>query len=146
MYPLLAFISSCLNNVASDEPTALRNDFAPSKVLGSAFRQPDFVYVLGEAQVAGAQHTNAFADETCTADQPVLRPIVRHLASKRNHSVKMIVSSTGFSPELFERLLSSGVGKGQPEWGTVHVIGDFSDWDTQSAYIYSCAQSLVPYL
>ena len=136
MDPFLAFISSCLDDVSTAELIALGRKFTVSKVLGPAFSpQPHFFYVLDEVQAAGTEHINAFADGLGTTPRPVLCPIVRNLSSYPNRSVKMIVSGTGFSLALFERLLSSNVAKGEPEWGRVHAMGDFSDRDTQSACI-----------
>lgn len=135
MDPFLACITNCLQNVDSDLLETLRVELSPS-VLGPAFSsQSTFFYVLDEAQVAGTQYIDAFADEDIILRRPVLCPIVRHLTSHPNYSVKLIVSGTGFSLEQFEVVLASGVAKNQSKWKVVHATGDFSDQDTQLAYI-----------
>jgi hypothetical protein len=109
-----------------------------SVVLGSAF-QPitdSFCYVLDEAQVAGNQYMGAFADADGEIRQPVLRPIIRYLTSPSNDGIKVIVSGTGFSLNLFKTTRTSGVAKGSSQWRVVHNTGDFSDRDVQSKYVF----------
>ena len=136
MDPFLAFISTCLNYVHSDDLRILLDDFTPSTVLGPAFNQPAFFHVLDEAQVAGARYIGAFTDEAGKVGRPVLRPIIEGFTSYSKYSTKMLVSGTGFSLSLFEELVASNIAKAQKTWGRVaHMTGDFSDQKTQSAYI-----------
>ena len=136
MDPFLAFISLCLNYVHYTDLRALLDQFTPSTVLGPAFRQPAFLHVLDEAQVAGEKYVGAFVDQAGKAPRPVLRPIILGLTSQSKFSTKMVVSGTGFSLSLFEKLVTSQVLKGESKWGNVvYMTGDFSDRNTQSAYI-----------
>jgi hypothetical protein len=135
MDPFLALIDSCLVGVTLDQLRSLRFGLAPTNILGSAFAPLDtFFYVLDEAQVAGKQYMGAFADANGKVSRPVLRPIIRHLVTT-DPSIKIIISGTGFSLELFKTVVTSGVGKDSATWNTVHDTGDFSEQAKQLAYI-----------
>ena len=104
--------------------TILSPDFDPSA--------DTFFYVLDEAQVAGSQHIHAFSDTSFSKARPVLRPIVQELTRQY---VKIIVSGTGFSLDLFKSVLASSIGKTPTTWDIHYQIGDFSNQETQFAYI-----------
>jgi hypothetical protein len=135
--PFSALIDSCLVGVTSDDLVSLKVGLAPQGVLGSAFDPAvdKFFYVLDEAQAAGYQYMGAFSDVDGKVERPVLRPIIRHLASSSSPLIKIIASGTGFSLHLFKTVLTSGVGKDSSTWDVVHETGDFTDQDTQSAYL-----------
>jgi hypothetical protein len=131
-----ALIRSCLSGVSIGVLKGLQDLYNPSTVLGSAFHftTNPFLYVLDEAQVAGQQYMGAFADSEVKVSRPVLRPLIKCFSSSHPYSVKIIVSRTGFSLDLFETVVSSGVSK-QPRWESVHTTGDFSKPDIQLNYI-----------
>ena len=136
--PFLALIHTCLLGVTSEVLDTLRSPLTPQKILGPAFDPPlnYFFYVLDEAQVAGKQYMGAFSDADGKLPRPVLRPLVQNLASWDQYAViRTIVSGTGFSFELFKQVVTSGVGKGNTAWDSVHSTGEFSDQDAQLAYI-----------
>jgi hypothetical protein len=133
--PFSALIRNCLTAVTSDVLDVLYASYGPQQVLGSDFNSTaSFFYVLDEAQVAGEQFMGAFADSTGTSRRPVLRPIIQYLTTSEP-PVNLVVSGTGFSLQLFQTVLTSGIGKGSPQWQVVHATGDFSQKDTQLAYI-----------
>lgn len=113
-------------------------------VLGSAFNPAldSFFYVLDEGQVAAKQHMNAFADADCKVPQSLLRPILGHLTSMSHPGIKTIVAGTGFSLDFLKTLVNSGIAKDSLPWEVVHTTGDFSNQDTQLAYI---SRYLPPY-
>jgi hypothetical protein len=135
MDPFLALMNTCFRGVSDEVLQSLHTLYSPSTVLGSAFNSTtdSFFYVLDEAHVAARQYTRAFADTGGSVPRPVLRPIINYLSS--SNSVNVIVSGTGFSHELFETALASGVDKGSLGWDVVHATGDFSNQDIQLAYI-----------
>jgi hypothetical protein len=126
-------IIECLVGATSEQLDLLISKITPTDILGSAFKGP-FFYVLDEAQVAGERYMGAFADADGKVPRPVLRPIIRYLASPMDPCIKIIVSGTGFSLELFKTVMTSSVGKDSP-WDIVHTTGDFSKQDEQLAYI-----------
>ena len=87
-------------------------------MLGPAFNPTTdfFFYVLDEAQVAGNRYLGAFSDANGVVKQPVLRPIIRHLTHPPNRLIKVIVSGTGFSLDVFNTVLASGVSKVESKW------------------------------
>lgn len=137
MDPFLALIDTCLVGVSYEVLRLLRAPLTPGGILGSAFDPTvdSFFYVLDEAQVAGQQYMGAFSDVGGEVPRPVLRPIIRHLASPSDPLVRIIVSGTGFSLKLFKTVLTSGVGKDSRAWDVVHTTGDFANENTQLAYI-----------
>jgi hypothetical protein len=108
---------------------------SPEEVLGAAFNPADdnFFYVLDATHRVGQRHTCAFSDAEGKTERPVLRPLLRHLASLSGSHGKVVVS--GFSPELFKTMLASGAGEDGSMWDVVHKTGDFMDKDTQLAYV-----------
>jgi hypothetical protein len=130
----LALITNCLIGVDDDLLAKLQAPYTPMKVLGSAFNslRSSFFYVIDEAQVAGRRYTSAFSCVEGKNPRPVLRPIIRRLV--RGPTVKLIVSGTGFSLDLFITVLTSGVGK-KAEWTVVHGTGDFTNRGTQLEYV-----------
>lgn len=110
----------------------LDSQFGPEKILGPTFKD-SFLYVLDEAQTAGNEHEEAFADVNGEVPLPVLYPIIQKLAERTN--VKIIVSGTGFPSGLVRTVLATSVCKDGPSWTTVHAIGDFTSKDAQLTYI-----------
>ena len=137
MNPFLGLIHTCLVGASYEVLTSLRAQLVLDKILGSAFdpTTESFFYVLDEAQVAGKQYMGAFSDVDGEVPRPVLRPIIRHLVTSSKPFVKIIVSGTGFSLELFKTALASGVGKDSSSWDVVHTTGDFANQNTQLAYL-----------
>jgi hypothetical protein len=138
-HPFLALMNACLVGVSTEVLEDLLDEFRPTTVLGSAF-DPDrdtFFYVLDEAQVAGDLYKGAFADGHATIPRPVLRPIICAWTSSTSPAIKVIVSGTGFSLDLFRTVLTSGTGKDTDSsaWEVVHETGDFINRDTQVSYI-----------
>ena len=135
--PFLAFINSCLVGASLETLVKFLDTTGPAVVLGSAFERRDsFFYILDEAQVAGERYIGAFADASATARRPVLRPIVRAWSSiSTGRSIKFIVSGTGFSLDIFQTVLASGIGKVPEKWDVFHCTGDFMNPGTQSSYI-----------
>jgi len=136
--PFLALISPALDSVQSDVLQSLRDEFSPKSVLGSSFdaTTDSFFYVIDEAQVAGGQHMGAFSDQAGAEKRPVLRPIIQQMVAEEQIGVRVIISGTGFSLELFKTLMASGVGKlAAIEFDVVHTTGDFSEPGTQSLYV-----------
>ena len=134
--PFLAFINSCLVEVSLQILEKFLDATGPAVVLGSALEHRDsFFYVLDEAQVAGAKYMGAFADATATAPRPVLHPIVRAWSRISAENIQFIVSGTGFSLDIFQTVLASGIGKVPEKWDVFHGTGDFTNPDTQSSYI-----------
>jgi hypothetical protein len=88
-----------------------------------------FGYVLDEAQETD-KYMGCFANESFTIPCPVLRPIIRTMAAHKQ-DIKVIVSGTGFSFELFKATTRSGVGKTKVEWSVVHDTGDFTNREVQ---------------
>jgi hypothetical protein len=135
--PFLAFINSCLVEASLQTLMRFLDATGPAVVLGSALEHCDsFFYILDEAQVAGEKYMGAFADATATAPRPVLHPIVRAWSYiSAEDSIKFIVSGTGFSPDIFQTISTSGVGKVPEKWDVFHHTGDFREPGTQSSYI-----------
>jgi hypothetical protein len=77
-----------------------------------------------------------FADASTTVCQPVICAII-HVWSRvsTKASIKFIVSSTGFSLDLFQTVLVSGIGKVPDRWNVVRHTGDFKNSGTQLSYI-----------
>ena len=136
--PFVALIFNCLEGVSTDTLQRMLDELKPSKVLGSAFnpKHDTFFYVLDEAQVAGQRCMGAFADADILKPRPVLRPILMAWTESLGLTLKVIVSGTGFSLDLFQILFTSGLGGKQPEeWEVVHAMGDFTDRSIQESYI-----------
>ena len=134
--PFLAFVNSCLAGASLQTLLDLLDGTGPEAVLGSAFGHNNFFYILDEAQVAGERYMGAFADPSATVRRPVLRPVVRGWSRIGPEGpVKFIVSGTGFSLDLFQTVLASGVGKLPEQWDVVRLTGDFKNAGTQSSYI-----------
>lgn len=137
--PFLALIDSCLVRASADQLRELNLGFTATTILESEFKSSkpssdSFYYVLDEAQVAGHLFMGAFADAEGTRPRPVLCPIVRHLTSSPNSYTRVIISGTGFSPDLFKEVFTSGVGK----VGLMRVhyaTGEFIDPKDQLRYI-----------
>jgi hypothetical protein len=132
-----ALIYGCLHGVSDEVLHTLQNSYGPSAALGSTLNStPPFLYVLDKAQLAGQRYMGAFTDEGCTVPQPVLLPIIKWFCSPM--FVKVIVSGTGFSLDLFTTALTSdvgGVGKDSGEWDVVRTTSDLSNRDIQLDYI-----------
>ncbi|KAF8240566.1 hypothetical protein L208DRAFT_1384366 [Tricholoma matsutake] len=108
----------------------------PTAVLGSAIGHDNFFYILDEGQVAGERYMGAFADASATIRRPVLRPVVRGWSRvSTERSIKFIISGTGFSLDLFQTVLVSGVGKVPDQWDVVRNTGDFKNPGIQLSYI-----------
>ena len=135
--PFSQLIRECLTNVDYGVFESLRDSWDPARVLGPAFNPTTdhFFYVLDEAQVAGNRYLGAFSDANGVVKRPVLRPIIRHLTHPPNRLIKVIVSGTGFSLDVFKTVLASGVSKVESKWHVVHETGDFSDQGVQWAYL-----------
>lgn len=145
--PFLALADGCLAGVDGDVLRTLHLQVGPKKVLGSTFKDQDsFVYVLDEAQAAGSQHTEAFVDVSGEVSRPVLRPIIRQLAESDRRDVKIIVSGTGFSLELFKTALASSVSKNGTSWETVYPIGDFTSKKKPTNVHISISAAIFPLL
>jgi hypothetical protein len=110
------------------------------KVLGSDFN-PDidsFFYVIDDAQVARDIYTEAFSDPGGMIKCPVLRPIILHAVASSETTagiIKVILSGTGFSLRSIKTIMEANVGGDSSIWDFEHATGDFSDQDTQLAYI-----------
>jgi hypothetical protein len=135
--PFSACIRTCLADVSYEVLDSLSISFYPSGVLGSAFnsRTDSFFYVLDDAHVASTKYMGAFADVDGMVQQPVLHPIIRYISATDLIVVKAIVSGTSFSLDHFKTFRAAGVAKDSSMWDVVHITGEFSDTDTQSAYI-----------
>ena len=135
--PFSQFIRDCLTHVDYGLLQSLCESWDPVRVLGPAFNPTTdvFSYVLDQAQVAGARYLGAFSDANGAVERPVLRPIIQHLTYPPNDLIKVIVSGTGFSFDLFKTVLASGVSKVESEWRVVHETGDFSDQGVQWGYV-----------
>jgi hypothetical protein len=132
----LAFVNSCLAGASLQTLLDLLDATGPTAVLGSAFGHDNFFYILDEAQVAGERYMGAFADASATVRWPVLRPVVRGWSRvSTERSIRFIVSGTGFSLDLFQTVLASGIGKVPDHWDVVRHTGDFKNPGTQSSYI-----------
>jgi hypothetical protein len=93
-------------------------------------------FVLDEAQVASETSEPMFCDVTGKHDRPLLRPILRFFEKSQFDSIQFILSGTGFSWQVFQRLANSGVAKTLPEtWEFYHGSGGFHDQASQEAYI-----------
>jgi hypothetical protein len=137
-HPFVALIFNCLEGVSTGTLLHMLDEFKPSRVLGSAFnsKHDTFFYVLDEAQVAGQRFMGAFTDTDIVKPRPVLRPILMAWTESLGLTLKVIISGTGFSPDLFQVLFKSGLGGKQPEeWDVVHTMGDFTDRSIQKSYI-----------
>jgi hypothetical protein len=136
IHVLEAFTSQALKGASTWLLTDLLVELGPSNVLGSAFDNNlhQFYYVLDEAQAAGKQYMGGFTDMHGKTARPVLCPIIRTWGRHRG-PIRFIVSSTGFSLELFTTVLGSGVVKEKPWQSPVHEVGDFIDQATQEHYI-----------
>jgi hypothetical protein len=129
----------CLAGISPKMLTALSAEFSV-KVLGSDFNYKDdsFYYVIDEAQAAGKKYMGAFSDGDGKIKRPVLRPIIQKTMDSVQISgdiVKVIISGTGFSLELFKTIITSNTGKDSLMWDVVHTTGDFFDKETQLTYI-----------
>jgi len=127
-----------LDGVQSDVLEYLSAQLSPSSVLGSSFNDTadSFFYVIDEAQAACQIHPEAFADRAGNNKWPVLHPIIEYMMNSAPDVIKVIVSGTGFSRELFRTLVKDeGVGKDSSMFDVIHTTGDFSDLGTQSLYI-----------
>ena len=135
--PFSQFTRQCLEHVDYGVLESLRESWDPVRVLGPAFNPSTdvFSYVLDKAQVAGSRYLGAFSDANGAVERPVLPPIIRHLTYPPDHLIKVIVSGTEFSFDLFKTVLASGVSKVESEWRVVHETGDFSDQGVQWGYI-----------
>lgn len=68
---------------------------------------------------------------------PVLHPLVRFLDDEKLGNICAIVSGTGFSLSLFQKLFASCVGKGNKDiWEVVHAISDFSNQEHLLLYVH----------
>jgi hypothetical protein len=136
-HPFVAFINDCLVGASTGVLDQFLDKLGPKVVLGSAFdpKHDTFFYVLDEAQIAGERYMGAFADANSEIPRPVLRPIVHALTASSRLTIKIIVSGTGFSLDLFKTVLASGVGKDPDKWDVVRETGDFTNRDTQASYI-----------
>jgi hypothetical protein len=96
-------------------------------------------FVLDEAQSASETSTRRgviFCDKTGREDRPLLRPILRFFEMSQFNSIQFILSGTGFSWQVFQRVADSGVAKNVAKtWKFYHGSGGFYDQTTQSAYI-----------
>jgi len=137
--PFEALINVALGNVDFEMLLCLRAPLNPSSVLGSSFnsKADSFFYVIDEAQVAGEQYMGAFADRDGSTKRPVLYPIIQYIMEWERDIIKVIVSGTGFSLDLFKPIMKTwGVGKDRPKmFDVIHTTGDFSDPDIQFRYI-----------
>jgi hypothetical protein len=139
-HPFVALMNTCLVGASTTNLQLMLDEIWPSAVLGSAFdhKRDTFFYILDEAQVAGEQtngHMGAFSDANCKIPRPVLRPIVRAWTASTPPTVKIIVSGTGFSLDLFRTVLTSGIGKDPNAWDVVHTMGDFINRKRQESYV-----------
>jgi hypothetical protein len=136
--PFSALISQALDSVDTHTLDTLRSSFTPQNVLGPAFdsKHNSFFYVIDEAQVAGERYMGAFANNSHTEPRPLLRPIIQEMTRPGAFvAVKLIVSGTGFSLDLFKTLMASGTAKDSSLFDVIHTTGDFSKQDTQFNYI-----------
>ena len=84
--------------------------------------------VINEAQTAGGEYMGAFLGGEGDVPHPVLRPLVWFLDDEKLGNIRAIVSGTGFSLPLFQKLFASCVGKGNKDtWEVVHATSDFSN-------------------
>jgi hypothetical protein len=129
-------ITPCLMELDDSEVFHLLPQVDDPTFIGPPFDVTcdQFGYVLDEAQET-AKYLGSFANESCTVPRPVLRPIIRTMAERKESSTKVIVSGTGFSFELFKAVPTSGVGKQKVEWSVVHDTGDFTIREVQKRYI-----------
>jgi hypothetical protein len=112
----------CLVGVTVDVLESLNTLLTPKDILGDAFDPPlnHFFYVLDEAQVAGKKYMGAFADADGKDSRPVLRPLILDLVrSELSSVIRTIVSGTGFSLDLFEKVVTSGVARIRYRVGTM---------------------------
>ncbi|KAF8225140.1 hypothetical protein L208DRAFT_1409043 [Tricholoma matsutake] len=131
-HPFLAFVISCLVGASLQTLLELLDATRPAAILGSAFDHDNFFYILDEAQVAGERYMGAFADVSTTVRRPVLRPIVCAWSRVRT---KGSITHPGFSLDLFQTVLVSGVGKVPDQWNVARHTGDFKNSGTQLSYI-----------
>jgi hypothetical protein len=131
MDPFLALIDTCL--IGADVVELLKLSVSKwEEALGTGLDK--FFYVLDEAQVTGKRYMGCFSDEDGENPRPVIRPIIRTLASIE--VIPIVVSGTGFSLDHFTELLRSGVGK-VISWKREYRTGDFTVQNVQLAYITS---------
>jgi hypothetical protein len=125
----------CLNGATTETLNNLLDPIGSAIVLGPESANSTFFYVLDEGQVVGKQHMGALADSDCRHKRPVLLPIIKAFANSRHPTVKIIVSGTAFSLDLFKTVLTSGIGKVPDKWDVVCGTGDFMNRSKQERYI-----------
>ena len=106
-----------------------------SRKVGTITGSSSMFYIIDEAQAAGEACMGAFLSDDGKTERPVLRPIVRYLNAMPTN-IKVIVSGTGFSLQLFQKVTNSAVAKGTYHpWESVHSTGNFFDRDAQLSYV-----------
>jgi hypothetical protein len=133
-HPLYSFTMDCLKGATTQMLDDLLDRTGPSKVLPE-FANSTFFYVLDEGQVVGKQSMDTLSDADFQHKRPVLHPIIKAFAVPWHPTVKIIVSGTGFSLELFKTVLTSGIGKVPDKWHVVCGTGDFTNRSKQERYI-----------
>jgi hypothetical protein len=118
-HPFVAFMNACLSRASTNMLQSLLDSTGPSVVLGSAFNQNSFFYVIDEAQIAGKRYMGAFTDVNGEIPQPFLRLLIHACTLTGTLTLQIIVSGTGFSLDLFQTVLASGIGKYPEKWGTL---------------------------
>jgi hypothetical protein len=92
-------------------------------------------FIIDEAQAAGEACMGAFLSHDGKTEGPVLRPIVRYFGSFPAN-IKVIVSGTGFSLELFKNVAGSPVAKAPaPSWEVRYTTGNFFDREVQLRHV-----------
>ena len=134
---LFVVLFTTLRKLDFAEVSLLLTNSADPAFLASSFdaARDKFGYVLDEGQAIGDTYAMAFANEEASIPQPVLRPIIRTMTKDESLRVKVIVSGTGFSFDIFKSVTTSQVGKPDDKWTVVHQTGDFSNREAQKDYV-----------
>jgi hypothetical protein len=132
----------CLAGTTDEDIVIGTQNHRPKRTIQLFYPDSDpekLFFVLDEAQIVSeASETRGaiFCDKTGKNDRPLLRPILRFFEKSQFLSIQFILSGTGFSWQVFQRVANSGVAKIPPDtWEFYHGSGGFYDQTAQEAYI-----------